>query len=133
MATLSSLPWCVFAEPVVGSEARWSARDAGDKQAWAIDERAERDKEQARQSSIIKAVQDGQRKIDSAVTGALLALLLTACSGPSTISPSASSVLPAAIPALPPQAQQQLAQPWCLPSCSSALTNERKTWRQMLI
>lgn len=36
-----------------------AARDAGDKQAWAIDERAERDKEQTRQNSINKVVQDG--------------------------------------------------------------------------
>lgn len=56
-------------------QARWNARDAGDKQAWAIDERAERDKEQAWQASINKAVQDGQRKIDSAVADAV-----TACS-----------------------------------------------------
>lgn len=55
-------------------QARWNARDAGDKQAWAIDERAERDKEQDRQNSINKAVQDGQRKIDSAVADAVNAL-----------------------------------------------------------
>ncbi|POA52143.1 MULTISPECIES: DUF2514 family protein [unclassified Pseudomonas] len=54
-------------------QVRWSNRDAGDKQAWAIDERAERDKEQARQNSINKAVQDGQRKIDSAVADAVTA------------------------------------------------------------
>lgn len=54
-------------------QARWNARDAGDKQAWAIDERAERDKEQDRQNSINKAVQDGQRKIDSAVADAVTA------------------------------------------------------------
>ncbi len=48
-------------------QTRWAVRDAGDKQAWAIDERAERDKEQARQNSINKAVQDGQRTIDQAV------------------------------------------------------------------
>ncbi|WMN14953.1 DUF2514 family protein [Pseudomonas piscis] len=54
-------------------QARWSARDAGDKQAWANDERAERDNQQARQNSINKAVQDGQRKIDSAVADAVTA------------------------------------------------------------
>ncbi|MFJ2379932.1 DUF2514 family protein [Pseudomonas protegens] len=54
-------------------QARWNARDAGDKQAWAIDERAERDKEQDRQNSINKAVQDGQRKIDSAIADAVTA------------------------------------------------------------
>lgn len=54
-------------------QARWNARDAGDEQAWAIDERAERDKEQDRQNSINKAVQDGQRKIDSAVADAVTA------------------------------------------------------------
>jgi hypothetical protein len=54
-------------------QARWNARDAGDKQAWAIDGRAERDKEQDRQNSINKAVQDGQRKIDSAVADAVTA------------------------------------------------------------
>ena len=54
-------------------QARWSARDAGDKQAWAIDERAERDKEQAYQRSVTKAVQDGQRKIDQAAADAVTA------------------------------------------------------------
>lgn len=54
-------------------QARWSDRDAGDKQAWAIDERAERGKEQGWQNSINKAVQDGQRKIDSAVADAVTA------------------------------------------------------------
>ncbi|BCQ63103.1 hypothetical protein PBOI14_48530 [Pseudomonas sp. Boi14] len=54
-------------------QARWSARDAGDKQAWVIDERAERDKEQDLQNSINKAVQDGQRKIDSAIADAVIA------------------------------------------------------------
>ena len=54
-------------------QARWSARDAGDKQAWALAERDEREKEQARQNSISKAVQDGQRKIDQAATDAVTA------------------------------------------------------------
>ncbi|WP_409303536.1 DUF2514 family protein [Pseudomonas sp. KCJK8993] len=54
-------------------QARWSARDAGDKQAWALAEREERDKEQARQNSINKAVQDGQRKIDQAAADAVTA------------------------------------------------------------
>ncbi|MGE8451612.1 MAG: hypothetical protein ACN6OP_13525 [Pseudomonadales bacterium] len=42
--------------------------DAGDKQTWGLADNAERYKEQARQNSINKAVQDGQRKIDDAVT-----------------------------------------------------------------
>ncbi len=54
-------------------QARWNARDAGDKQAWVIDERTERDKEQDLQNSINKAVQDGQRKIDSAIADAVIA------------------------------------------------------------
>ncbi|MDF4205111.1 DUF2514 family protein [Pseudomonas protegens] len=54
-------------------QARWNARDAGDKQAWGLAEAEERDKEQARQNSINKAVQDGQRKIDSAVADAVTA------------------------------------------------------------
>ncbi|WP_244168864.1 DUF2514 family protein [Pseudomonas saponiphila] len=54
-------------------QARWAVRDAGDKQAWALAEQAERDKEQARQSSINKAVQDGQRKIDQAAADAVTA------------------------------------------------------------
>ncbi|SEB80553.1 hypothetical protein SAMN05216178_2323 [Pseudomonas saponiphila] len=62
-----------------------------------------------------------------------LALLLGACSGQSTTSPAVSQPKAAVIPALPPQARQQPAQPWCLPTCSSALTSERETWRQMLI
>ncbi len=54
-------------------QARWNARDAGDKQAWALAEKAEREKEQARQNSINKAVQDGQRTIDEAVADAAAA------------------------------------------------------------
>ena len=54
-------------------QARWNARDAGDKQAWRLAEKAEREKEQTRQNSINKAVQDGQRKIDQAATDAVTA------------------------------------------------------------
>lgn len=54
-------------------QTRWSARDAGDKQAWGLAEAAEREKEQARQTSINKAVQDGQRKIDQAAADAVTA------------------------------------------------------------
>lgn len=52
---------------------RWSDRDAGDKQAWAIAEAAEREKEQARQQSINKVIQDGQKAIDSAAADAAAA------------------------------------------------------------
>jgi len=62
-----------------------------------------------------------------------LALLLEACSGQSTTSPTISQPRPAAIPALPPQARQLPAPYWCLPTCSSALMKERETWRLMLI
>ncbi|MDP9514637.1 DUF2514 family protein [Pseudomonas protegens] len=54
-------------------QARWAVRDAGDKQAWGLAEAEERNKEQARQNSINKVVQDGQRKIDSAVADAVTA------------------------------------------------------------
>ena len=54
-------------------QVRWSNRDAGDKQAWGLAEAEERDKEQARQNSINKAVQDGQRTIDEAVADAAAA------------------------------------------------------------
>ncbi|KTC39787.1 hypothetical protein AO265_20910 [Pseudomonas sp. ABAC61] len=54
-------------------QARWNARDAGDKQAWALAEREEREKEQAMQNSINKAVQDGQRKLDQAEADAVTA------------------------------------------------------------
>lgn len=45
---------------------RWADRDAGDRQAWAIAESEEREREQARQQSINKVIQDGQKAIDSA-------------------------------------------------------------------
>lgn len=51
-------------------KARWSARDAADNQAMADSEAAERDKEQARQHSINKVIQDGQKAIDSAANDA---------------------------------------------------------------
>ncbi|NBF04685.1 DUF2514 family protein [Pseudomonas sp. Fl5BN2] len=40
-------------------QARWSTRQAGDRQARALAEREEREKEQARQSLINQAVLDG--------------------------------------------------------------------------
>ncbi|WP_043230732.1 DUF2514 family protein [Pseudomonas sp. CF161] len=49
---------------------RWAARDAGDKQAWALAEVAEREKEQSRQNAINKVVQDGQQIIDQATADA---------------------------------------------------------------
>ncbi|KDN98897.2 DUF2514 family protein [Pseudomonas donghuensis] len=52
-------------------QARWAVRDGGDKQAWALAEEAEREKEQTRQNSINKAVQDGQRKIDQVAADAV--------------------------------------------------------------
>lgn len=47
-------------------QTRWAIRDAGDKQAWALAEVAEREKEQAYQRSITKAAEDGQRRNDEA-------------------------------------------------------------------
>lgn len=76
---------------------------------------------------------DNGKSIVQSLTLLPFALLLGACSGQSTISPSASSVRPAAIPALPPQARQLPAPSWCLPTCSSALIKERKIWQQLLI
>ena len=49
---------------------RWSDRDASDSRALAATEVAERTKEQARQQSINKVIQDGQKSIDSATADA---------------------------------------------------------------
>ncbi|MFF3704999.1 MULTISPECIES: DUF2514 family protein [Pseudomonas] len=54
-------------------QGRWAARDAGDKQAWALAEAAERTKEQAHQQQMNKAIQDGQKTIDRAVADAAAA------------------------------------------------------------
>jgi hypothetical protein len=62
-----------------------------------------------------------------------LALLLPACGTKQIDSPEAPQVKPAAIPALLPQAKQQPAPSWCLPTCSNVLMKERETWRSMLI
>nr|MDH2558990.1 DUF2514 family protein [Pseudomonas sp. Hg5Tf] len=51
-------------------QVRWSDRDAGDQQAWALAEVAAREMEQARQRSINKVIQDGQKIIDRAVADA---------------------------------------------------------------
>lgn len=51
-------------------QAKWNARDAADALAKADNEAAERTKEQARQLSINKAIQDGQRQIDQATADA---------------------------------------------------------------
>nr|BFD42936.1 hypothetical protein FFPRI1PSEUD_44350 [Pseudomonas sp. FFPRI_1] len=72
--------WALFraydhGKAVKGAEwqMRWSNRNAGDQQAWGLAEAEERGKELARQNSINKAVQDGQRKIDSAIADAVIA------------------------------------------------------------
>lgn len=54
-------------------QAEWNARDTRDAEARALNEDAERAKEQACQQSINKAVQDGQRIIDQATTDAAAA------------------------------------------------------------
>lgn len=54
-------------------QARWNARDTRDAAAKVDSEAAERDKEQARQASINKAIQDGQRTIDQATADAVRA------------------------------------------------------------
>ncbi|CAI8804828.1 DUF2514 domain-containing protein [Pseudomonas sp. IT-P74] len=47
-------------------QSKWNARDTRDGEARALNEAAERTREQAYQQSINKAVQDGQRIIDQA-------------------------------------------------------------------
>ncbi|CAK9889219.1 DUF2514 family protein [Pseudomonas fluorescens] len=54
-------------------QARWAVRDAGDQHAWALAEAAEREKEQARQQSMNKVIQDGQKIIDEALADAAAA------------------------------------------------------------
>ncbi|WP_338794344.1 DUF2514 family protein [Pseudomonas sp. AE27] len=54
-------------------QSRWAARDAGDKQAWALAEAAERTKEQAHQQQMNKVILDGQKIIDRAVADAATA------------------------------------------------------------
>lgn len=54
-------------------QAEWSARDTRDAAAKARNEASERDKEQARQFSINKVIQDGQQIIDQAAADALAA------------------------------------------------------------
>ena len=54
-------------------QSRWAARDAGDKQAWALAEAEERSKEQAHQQQMNKAILDGQKIIDRAVADAAAA------------------------------------------------------------
>ncbi|MEJ8867235.1 DUF2514 family protein [Pseudomonas jessenii] len=54
-------------------QSEWSARDTRDAEAMALNEAAERTKEQAYQQSINKAVQDGQQIIDQATADAATA------------------------------------------------------------
>lgn len=51
-------------------QARWNARDANDAAAKALNESTERAKEQARQQTINKVIQDGQKVIDQAYADA---------------------------------------------------------------
>lgn len=57
-------------ETVKGGEwqAKWDDRNTRDEAAALKNETAERDKEQARQHSINKAIEDGQQRIDSAAS-----------------------------------------------------------------
>ncbi|MNY27686.1 hypothetical protein D3C86_1616110 [compost metagenome] len=69
------------------------------------------------------------RNPSSRLNLAMLLLCLTAgCSSP----PSATSAKPAEIPPLPPQARQPPTPSWCLPTCSAALSRDRKIWRGLL-
>ncbi|CAI8800109.1 DUF2514 domain-containing protein [Pseudomonas sp. IT-P74] len=54
-------------------QSEWNARDTRDAEARALNEAAERTREQAYQQSINKAVQDGQRIIDQATADAAAA------------------------------------------------------------
>ncbi|MEO8645505.1 DUF2514 family protein [Pseudomonas sp.] len=54
-------------------QSQWNARDTRDADARAANEAAERTKEQARQLSINKAIQDGQQIIDQATADAAAA------------------------------------------------------------
>ncbi|CAI8821807.1 DUF2514 domain-containing protein [Pseudomonas sp. IT-P100] len=54
-------------------QVRWNDRNTLDAKALAANEAAERAKEQARQLSINKAIQDGQRTIDQATADAVAA------------------------------------------------------------
>ena len=62
----------------------------------------------------------------------LPALLLTGCaSTPANWSPPQAAC--PAIPALPPEAKQTAAPPWCSPDCSTGLSNEIESWRKDLM
>lgn len=61
----------------------------------------------------------------------LLALLLTGCAAtPQELSPPAPSC--PVIPALPTEARQPAAPPWCSPDCSTGLSLEIESWRKDL-
>lgn len=55
-------------------QARWSVRDTNDAAAKALNESTERAKEQARQQTINKVIQDGQKVIDQAFADAAASL-----------------------------------------------------------
>ena len=73
------------------------------------------------------------RKNEPLLMLALLAPMLLA-SGCSTKAPSSlpPSVAPARITPLSPEARQPPAPPWCSPTCSHGLTNERESWRRLM-
>jgi energy-converting hydrogenase Eha subunit F len=61
----------------------------------------------------------------------LLMLLATGCTTqPTNWLPE--QVAPPAIPALPNEARQPPAPPWCSPTCSSGLTSERGSWQKLM-
>lgn len=73
------------------------------------------------------------RKNERLLIVALVTPMLLA-SGCAVTPPSSPppSVAPARIPPLSPEARQLPAPPWCSPTCSHGLTNERESWRKLM-
>jgi hypothetical protein len=102
-------------------------RRAVDAESQRLAERAQRTEEQRRTAAIAQGFKMLSLQFKPKLV--MLLLCLTAgCSSP----PSATSVEPARIPPLPPEARQPPTPSWCLPTCSAALSRERMTWRSLL-
>ena len=105
-------------------------RDRGDRLAELISERSARREEQ-RRAARRKSQELMQRKNKDLLMLALLGpiLLVSGCATKRESSPP-TSVAPARIAPLSPEARQPPAPPWCSPNCSTGLLIRIESWRQ---
>jgi len=107
-------------------------RDSGDRLAEVIGERGARQEEQRRAQAQEEARAHAQEERTIADAGAAGADAAGQRLRDEAGKLAATISCPARIPPLSPEARQPPAPPWCSPTCSHGLMNERESWRQRL-